>query len=98
MEDDSYEVSWMEEFIFPIEIPAIKEKIEIQIWDYDLGTDGINDELVGSVDLSMRSILKYGDKLQNTIKWINIYGADPEAGQKGIANEMNRDAKLATHW
>lgn len=52
-EKDSNEIQWNEEFLIPVEIPAIKEKAEIEIWDRDKGLDGFRDELVGSFDINM---------------------------------------------
>ena len=55
---DKIDVFWHEEFLLPIEIPAIKEKVEIEVWDQDKGRDGFRDELVGSFDINIASILK----------------------------------------
>lgn len=96
---ENKEVWWMEEFWFPIEIPAIKEKLEIQIWDQDKGVDGFRDELAASIDLSMKSILK-SEQLQNRKKWINLFGApvEPKPRYSGNGEDMNQDAKIASNW
>lgn len=86
---------WNEEFLLPIEIPAIKEKVEIEIWDQD----NITDELVGSFDINIASILKQeNNNFIHHLKWINLFGADAEAGQSGKAKDMNMDANIATHF
>ena len=97
---DSTELWWHEEFLLPIEVPAIKDKVEIEVWDQDKGVDGIFDELVGSFDINISSILKQeqNNQFRHQIKWINLFGADVGAGQKGKAREMNMDANIATHF
>lgn len=85
----------MEEMLIPLEIPMVKDKIEIQIWDNDVAYD----DICGSFDLNASSLLKYGpDKEQKSrMKWINMYGSTPGQNNK-YSKIMNRDSKQASTW
>ena len=32
-------VPWMEDFLIPVELPVIKNKLTIELWDADIGYD-----------------------------------------------------------
>jgi len=53
MEDSK--VDWMQELLVPIQIPTRDDKLSIQIFD----RDAIADELICSLSLSIKSIMKY---------------------------------------
>ena len=96
MEDSK--VDWMQELLVPIQIPTRDDKLSIQIFD----RDAIADELICSLSLSIKSIMKY-DKtnvdpsFQHMIKWINLYGA--HTGYSGSnTSRMNKDPSEASTW
>jgi len=48
-------VEWLQELMVPIQIPTRDDKILIQIYD----SDPITNELICSITLSVKSLLKY---------------------------------------
>ena len=58
------------------------------------------DELCCSLELSIKSMLKYNtsdDPNNSLIKWINLYGA-PEGYSGATCNKMNEDPSEASAW
>ena len=55
---ENEEVVWMQEMLFPIEVPIKAPTIQIQIWD----EDKLSDELCCSLDIPITEVLKYNRK------------------------------------
>ena len=91
-------VTWNVEMLIPVEIPLREDKIKIQLWDWD----PVVDEFVCSMDIPVKSILKYtqediNDSGNTKMKWINFYGPPNDtSGQH--TNKMRRDPMHASHW
>ena len=76
IKQDNNLVPWMEQFLIPIEIPVINNKLTLQVYDQD----NMYDELAATTDLNIKGMLKYDKdnpnlKVKTQCKWINLYGA-----------------------
>lgn len=91
------EVVWMQEMLFPIEIPIKAPIIQIQIWDEDIGRD----ELCCSLDIPIEEILSYekkeGEETKAMLKWINLYGG-PNDHSNATQQWMNKNPDKGSEW
>ena len=98
IKQDNNLVPWMEQFLIPIEIPVINNKLTLQVYDQD----NMYDELAATTDLNIKGMLKYDKdnpnlKVKTQCKWINLYGAP--VGRSGTnTNKMNEHPESASTW
>jgi hypothetical protein len=98
IKQDNNLVPWMEQFLIPIEIPVINNKLTLQVYDQD----NMYDELAATTDLNIKGMLKYDKdnpnlKVKTQCKWINLYGAP--VGRSGTnTNRMNEHPESASTW
>ena len=82
--------------LVPVELPIKEDKLILKVYDQD----PVSDELVCSVHISMKSILKCDiSKPMGTSmkKWINLYGG-PTGYSGPNFDRMNHNPKQATSW
>ena len=95
---ENSKVVWNVEMLIPVELPLREENIKVQLWDWD----PLVDEFVCSLDLPVKSMLKYtqtdaSDSNNSKMKWLNFYG--PPRGTSGKhTDKMRRDPTYASHW
>lgn len=48
-------VPWMQQFLIPVEVPVIHDRLVLQVYD----SDNLQDELAATTELSIKSMIKY---------------------------------------
>lgn len=91
-------VPWMQQFLLPVEVPVIHNKIVLQLYD----EDNLTSELAATTELSIKSMLKYDQsnpnlKVKSQCKWINLYGA-PTGRSGSNTHLMNTNPEEASNW
>lgn len=91
-------VPWMTEFLIPVEIPVVSNKLVLQVYDQDIGFD----ELAATTELAIKSMIKWDVSNPNLkgrtqCKWINLFGA-PVDRSGDNSKKMNNDPATASNW
>lgn len=80
----------MQEFLIPVEIPVVHNKIILKLYDYDT----VSDELAATTQLNIKDMIQYDLSKENITeghcKWINLYGAPADRSGK-FTDFMNND-------
>jgi len=79
-------------FWLPVQWPMASDRIVLKVFD----EDKVNDEIVCSMFLSLKQIVKYPDPM-GQLFWANLYGAP--LGKMGSNTErMNEEPEYASQW
>ena len=84
---------WNQEMLIPLQLPIKDEKLILQVYDEDT----IADEIIASLVLNVKSMMKYDSEENKCTKWVNLYGA-PQGYMGSNVDKMNEDPELATKW
>lgn len=89
---------WMQEFLIPVEVPVVNNKLVMQLYDQD----NLTNELAATTELAIKSMIKYDHsnpnlKAKSQCKWINLYGA-PTGRSGSNTDKMNKNPEEASNW
>lgn len=83
-----------ETFQIPLQWPTSKDGLKLSVWDQD----GTADEIVASIDLSLKELATNCSSDSGTYRWVNLYGAHTGLVDNADMAAMNRHPEIASRW
>lgn len=88
-------IKFYETFLIPIPWPCSKDKLHFTVWDQDSGS---SDEIVGSLDFSVRELVENCSNPEGQFRWRHIYGAHTGLFDGPYMSLMNHNNSVASLW
>jgi len=84
-------VTWNEEMWIAMRRPALGGKVSFGVYNKNI----LADDYIGSMDFSLKYIEQ---KVKKATRWINLYGATPNSGNKFYRRLYNENPDFASSW
>ena len=75
--------------------PLSNDRLVLSVWDHDTTSP---DEIVGSIVLSLKDLVKNCSKAGGELRWVNIYGAPTGLVMGPHMKKMNENPEVASMW
>jgi hypothetical protein len=86
--------TFQQTFQIPLQWPTSKNSLKLSLWDHD----ATSDEVVASIDFTLKELVDSCSKPGGEFKWINIYGAHTGLVDGPNMAAMNRHPEIASKW